>query len=853
ANELTISAGRDFSNSGGVLKSGGDMYIDATRDINILAVAERSSDIKYRNTNETITQLGATIDVGRDLTLKSGRDIAVIASDITAKRDLSITATDNMLISSAADESHSYSKTKKVTRQEDHVSQVASIINAGGSITMNAGEDMTLVSSRIAAGDEAYLVAGGNLEVLAAQDSDYSLYDKKKKGSFGSSQTKRDEVTSILNIGTEISTGGKLTLLSGGDQRYQAAKLESGESLNLVSGGKITFEGVKDLHQESHEKSRNSMAWSSSKGRGTTDETLRQTELLASGGLVIDAVNGLDIDIKDVNQNTVSQTIDAMVKADPGLAWLKDAEKRGDVDWRLVKETHDSFKYSNSGMGPAAMLAVIIIVSVITAGAASTAVASVSGSLGATSATAMGSTMAAATATTAAGLGNIIASAVLTSMASTAAVSTINNKGNVGAAFHEVFSSESLKGYVLAGVTAGIAAKFGYVPTELQFDIPGVESVATKAVADALAKTAIMGGSLKDNLMVSALGSVVSIGGAITANKIGDITVFENGKLSKVVMHAALGGLMAEASGGDFRTGAIAAGANEALVDFLAENLLPKGLDSNSVEYRNGINKLMAASQLIGVLTAAFTNGDPSVAADVTANATQFNYLNHAEMQALANELATCKETNTCDGVSVKYFEKHLANDKVLKEVCAVDITGCQAALRDIYDATTGFMRGDYDVDLPPDLKKIVNSFHEFNLDASAEPTAQVAMPSIEKFIEAVGLDINNPIVKAAAQGAVSLIIAKKTGGMLGANGVKLAGSKTIWKGVGKERLDVENPDPGGRPGQLHYQGVDNVKYIYDPVTNTFVGAPKSVNKLLERPDFKKAVEKGMKKYLGEN
>ncbi|MBA5983473.1 hemagglutinin repeat-containing protein, partial [Pseudomonas sp. MD195_PC81_125] len=453
-------------------------------------------DIKYRNTNETITQLGATIDVGRDLTLKSGRDIAVIASDITAKRDLSITATDNMLISSAADESHSYSKTKKVTRQEDHVSQVASIINAGGSITMNAGEDMTLVSSRIAAGDEAYLVAGGNLEVLAAQDSDYSLYDKKKKGSFGSSQTKRDEVTSILNIGTEISTGGKLTLLSGGDQRYQAAKLESGESLNLVSGGKITFEGVKDLHQESHEKSRNSMAWSSSKGRGTTDETLRQTELLASGGLVIDAVNGLDIDIKDVNQNTVSQTIDAMVKADPGLAWLKDAEKRGDVDWRLVKETHDSFKYSNSGMGPAAMLAVIIIVSVITAGAASTAVASVSGSLGATSATAMGSTMAAATATTAAGLGNIIASAVLTSMASTAAVSTINNKGNVGAAFHEVFSSESLKGYVLAGVTAGIAAKFGYVPTELQFDIPGVESVATKAVADALAKTAIMGGSL---------------------------------------------------------------------------------------------------------------------------------------------------------------------------------------------------------------------------------------------------------------------------------------------------------------------------------------------------------------------
>ncbi|MFG6205753.1 two-partner secretion domain-containing protein [Pseudomonas retamae] len=851
ANELTVSAGRDFTNSGGTLKSGGDTYIDATRDINILAVAERQSDILGRNRNEIIKQLGATIEAGSNLTLKSGRDLAVIASGISAQRDVSMTATENIVITSAADESHSYSKSKKVTKQEDHVSQVASTISAGGNFTLNGGQDVTLVSSRITAGEEAYLVAGGNLELLAAQDSDYSLYDKKKKGRFGSGQTKRDEVTDVRNISTEITTGGKITLLSGGDQRYQAASLDSGQDISLISGGKITFEGVKDLHQESHEKSKNSMAWSSSKGEGKTDEILRQTEILANGNLVINAVNGLNIDIKDINQKSISQTIDAMVNADPGLAWLKDAEKRGDVDWRLIKETHDSFKYSNSGMGPAAMLAVIIIVSVITAGAASTAVASASGAMGATSATAMGSTMAAATATTAAGLGNVIASAVLTSMASTAAVSAINNKGNIGTAFKEVFSSESLKGYVLAGVTAGIAAKLGYVPTELKFDLSSAETVATKALADALAKTAIMGGSLKDNLMVSALGSAVSIGGAITANKIGDITVFENGKISKIVMHAALGGLMAEASGGDFRTGAIAAGANEALVDFLAENLLPKNVDTNSLEYKNGVNNLMSASQLVGVLTAAFTNGDPSVAADVTANATQFNYLNHTEMQALANELATCKKTNSCDGVSAKYFETHLANQEVLNAVCDVDISGCQIALRDIYNATTGFMRGDYEVDLPADLRKIMNSFHEFNLDASADPTAKVAMPSIERFIEAVGLDINNPAVKIVARDLASLIIAKKTG-MLGANGVKIAGSKTIWKGVGKERLDVENPDPGGRPGQLHYQGVDNAKYLYDPISNTFVGAPKSVNKLLERPDFKKAVEKGMTKYLGE-
>ncbi|EGH15068.1 filamentous hemagglutinin family protein [Pseudomonas amygdali pv. morsprunorum str. M302280] len=34
-------------------------------------------------------------------------------------------ATENLTISSAADEEHSLSKSKKLTRQEDHVSQIA--------------------------------------------------------------------------------------------------------------------------------------------------------------------------------------------------------------------------------------------------------------------------------------------------------------------------------------------------------------------------------------------------------------------------------------------------------------------------------------------------------------------------------------------------------------------------------------------------------------------------------------------------------------------------------------------------------------------------------------------------------
>ncbi len=188
----------------------------------------------------------------------------------------------------------------------------------------------------------------------------------------------------------------------------------------------MTFEAVKDLHQESHEKSKGNLAWQSSKGKGQTDETVRQSQLVAQGNLAIKAVEGLKIDLKHIDQKTVSQTIDAMVQADPQLAWLKQMEQRGDVDWRRVQELHDSWKYSNSGLGVGAQLAIAIVVTYFTAGAASGAIAT------AGAGTSMAGATAAATATTSAGWLNAAGTAALSGVASNGAISTINNRGNLG-------------------------------------------------------------------------------------------------------------------------------------------------------------------------------------------------------------------------------------------------------------------------------------------------------------------------------------------------------------------------------------------------------------------------------------
>ncbi|GAB7530632.1 hypothetical protein PS3A_30430 [Pseudomonas sp. 3A(2025)] len=524
--------------------------------------------------------------------------------------ELSLIAGNNLNIAAAANESHYYSKTKKVTAQEDHVSQVGSQLTAGGSAALSAGQDIILTASGVKAGGEAYLYAGNELNLLAAQNYDYSLYDMKKKGSFGAKKTQRDEVTDIRHVGSQITTGGDLLLVSEGNQRYQAAKLNSGNDLTLQSGGAIAFEGVKDLHQESHEKSKSDLAWNSMKGKGSTDETVRQSQMIAQGEVAIRAVEGLQIDVKQVDQQTVSQAIDAMVKTDPQLAWLKEAEKRGDVDWRQVEEIHQSFKYNHSGLGVGAQLVIAILMAAF---------------LGPAAMTAFG---AAGTGVAAAG------SAISVSAATTASISAVNNRGNLGAVFKDVTSSDAIKGYAIAGTTAGLTAGYFDDWTGTHTDVASGKVVGPKlytwegvgqfaanqtlqsGTSMALGKALGQGGSTRDALQ-SALFNTLA---AASFNAVGDYTVdIPNGSLQKVAIHAMVGGLLSTATGGDFRTGALAAGANEALVVHLN-----KLVDGNET-------LLTMSSQIVGLVAAA-SQDDVDVeklekATWVAKNATQYNFL----------------------------------------------------------------------------------------------------------------------------------------------------------------------------------------------------------------------------------
>lgn len=236
--------------------------------------------------------------------------------------------------------------------------------------------------------------------------------------------------------------------------------------------------------------------------------------------------------------------------------------------------------------------------------------------------------------TTAGGL-SAAAGAVAAGAATNATVSVINNRGNLGAVFKDVTSSDAMKGYAVSGIAAGLTAAYfdGWTGTETNTATGKIvpPSLSTwKGIGQFAANQSLQNGtSLVLNKALGQGGSanetlknvLFNTLAAVSFNAVGDYTqgVLADGSLPKIAVHAMVGGLLSKATGGDFKTGALAAGANEALVVQL--DTLVKGNE----------NLLTMSSQIVGVLAAAGQKDADAAKMEkgswVAKNSTQYNFL----------------------------------------------------------------------------------------------------------------------------------------------------------------------------------------------------------------------------------
>ncbi|WP_194285823.1 two-partner secretion domain-containing protein [Alcanivorax sediminis] len=669
---VTLNAGEHIVVTGSRI-AGENIGLQAAGNIQIesLAVREgfdgRHAAGEYQESE--VRQLASTIEASMDVVATAGNSIGIIGSDISAGNNIALTAlTGDILIRAAANESYENyhfedsEEEKQITNST--VNQRQSAINAGGSLDIKASEgNLIAIASHLQSGGDMSLSAGGDIAFLAAQNSSYHLFENNKDGDYGAKSTKRDEIQSVTNVGTTLSAGGNLTIKSDGDQRYQAARLESGGDISIVSGGHITFEAVKDLYRESHESSQGDLSWNQMSSEGRTDETVLQSEIVAQGNLAIQAAEGLSIDLKDIDQGTVSEMIDGMVANNPDLAWLKEAEARGDVDWNRVQEIHDSWDESSQSMGVATTLIVSIVMAAVTAGAASAAIGSAAGASAGS-----GSLMAAASATGAAGVGNVAATAMAVSASTTLVTNTINNGGRVDAALKSMDNSETYQGLGVTGLTAGLTVgldamfnkyatfgREGAVNSDTingltkGFNLDTVSGMAgftlhnaAQAGLNAGVSSTIYGTSFTDALNANLESQGNNVLSALAFNQVGNAAdfltegagirkdtftygLFVEGGLGRTAMHSTVGGAITNITSGDFATGAAAAGLNQLLSTPLSGAANAIGGSQNVNAWRT------AGAQLAGLAGAVAVDGNVNDGAWIAKQADAYNRQLHRE------------------------------------------------------------------------------------------------------------------------------------------------------------------------------------------------------------------------------
>ncbi|MCW0376086.1 hypothetical protein NB691_002920 [Xanthomonas sacchari] len=271
--DIALQSGHDVNlTAANLFTDKGALAVSAGNDVNLLAAQEQHDAVQdmqkkkkgFLSSKTTTTHdewhdslaVGTSLDAG-SVQIKAGNDIAVVGSTVLAQQDARLVAGNDVAIVSAQDQSseaHSsaqkksgfsasfsggvaslgYGKSRSSSDSStESTTQVASAVGAkNGNLLINAGDQLTIGASDVAAGKDLTLAAK-DIALLAAQDTvDNQSNQSSKSSGFSIGVTydpaaayrsARDSATS--NMPDSGSTMGKLSRRAEGDTAGTAAAL----------------------------------------------------------------------------------------------------------------------------------------------------------------------------------------------------------------------------------------------------------------------------------------------------------------------------------------------------------------------------------------------------------------------------------------------------------------------------------------------------------------------------------------------------------------------------------------------------------------------------------------------------
>ncbi|WP_145574323.1 hemagglutinin repeat-containing protein [Yersinia alsatica] len=299
--DINLQAAKDISLSASAIQTDGALKLAAGGDITLTTQTEQHDEqrnhtgtkkgLASSTTTRTEDSISQTLAVGSMLSAGSmdisGKNIAVIGSNVVADNDISLRAQENIIVGTAQQsesESHLYEQKKsglmstggigvtvgsnstKVTDTGKSISNVGSTVGSVlGNVSMTAGENLMVQGSDVLAAKDINLT-GKNVAIVAAENQSSQTHTVEQKSS-GLTLALSGAVGSALNTAVTTAkaasdeSNGRLAALQGvkaalsGAQAVQAGQLvqaQGGDTASMfgISASLGSQKSASQQHQE---------------------------------------------------------------------------------------------------------------------------------------------------------------------------------------------------------------------------------------------------------------------------------------------------------------------------------------------------------------------------------------------------------------------------------------------------------------------------------------------------------------------------------------------------------------------------------------------------------------------------
>jgi hypothetical protein len=612
--KVTMISGRNLTVAGKVNRSqiderplGGWYKDEESIDLTKISGA---NGITLSAAGGTLQASGASLSAGNaDMHLQAQDDIWLKAAFSQRWHERTTSSSDTKLF-----------YTKTVTRYHNNsYIDATPVALQGRDIRLEAGKDVTTEATKVVAGRDFRIDAAGKANYKSAR----SLVDihertdvsRNLSGIIGTPfmvvvgrnlgrTTSRSTEQYLSEFGSLVQAQNDIFSISGDDQLLQGTQLTYGGTatfgfgVNAKTGAKIILEGVKQTVSTAKTTESDYVVWQRQMGSGSTIETLVMpsfngpTKPVFNGPVLAQVPEG---DFKQQIQNLGAQS---------GLGYIGDLSKRTDVQWQPVKLAYDKWDYKQEGLTPSGAALIAVAVTMATGGSGASVAGSIVGSA------------------TLTGTAAAIANAAFASLASQAAISYVNNKGDIGKTFKDMARSDTVKAAATAAITAGFLEKLGALDSmkALKTSPTFTDKLTLNLVnagGRALTSTAINGGSLEDAFKSAIIGAVVDTAHGAVAS---EIKLLEADYIAHKLAHAVAGCVAGAAAQGTCKDGAIGGAVGEIVAGFMQP--------ANGMFYTEAEkSKVLGLSKIVAGAAAAYHGGNAQTAITTAETAVSNNAL----------------------------------------------------------------------------------------------------------------------------------------------------------------------------------------------------------------------------------